>query len=71
MTLSSQSSNHDLNKPLHLMAHRGLIPITEGNFFNGLLVFRITDSLKIHDLIRRRGVGHDWSSYGNSGTWHG
>ena len=37
----------------------------------GELVFRITDSLKIHDLIRRRGVGHDWSSSGNSGTWHG
>ena len=22
MTLSPQSNNHDLNKPLHLMAHR-------------------------------------------------
>ena len=36
MTLSSQSSNHDLNKPLHLR-HTRLIPITDGNFFNGLL----------------------------------
>ena len=36
MTLSSQSSNHDLNKPLHLMAHWPN-PIKIGNFFNDLL----------------------------------
>lgn len=36
MTLSPQSNNHDLNKPLHLMAHRSN-PITYGNFFNDLL----------------------------------
>lgn len=36
MTLSSQSSNHDLTRPVPSWKI-GLIPITIGNFFNGLL----------------------------------